>query len=521
MIDGRFREVRTAGARALVAAALAVVFGLLALACTGDAPQPAATSASFEPAADTYVSAARPRKRYGRGAWLKVDRRPLRRAYLRFRVSLPQGAVVRGASLRLYATSRRGAASLSVFALARSRWRERRMSFRSAPTLGARLGRTRGWRRRGWQQVALPARAIRPGSNSFAIATTSRRATSFHSRESVRKPRLVVSYSLSSAERRPGPAPGETTPGGAWERARAGDILVPAFGALFGGWHKPTPSSSWTTGEFERWEGVIGRKVDIDHHFVNWGGTWWPGASVMWDNQKGRHPMLSIGGDAEFPGLDAVNNGSQDAWIAGRAEAIKALDFKVFLRPLWEMNGDWGMPWHGVANGGSSGPAKYVAAWRRIVGIFRQRGAGNAIWVWSPNCDSQPNDPWNHFSAYYPGDSFVDWVACDGYNRGTSQAWSSWRSWASVFGTNWDGRPSVYAAYPSKPFMVAETASCEQGGDKGAWISQARADIKASFPNLKAFVWFDEHKECDWRAESSAGALAAFRAMAADPYFNP
>jgi hypothetical protein len=524
MIDGRVRQVGRARARALVAAALAVVLALLALASWGDAPRAAATSASFESSADTYVSAARPGMRYGRSSRLKVDRRPLRRAYLRFRVTLPPGAVVRGASLRLYSGSRRGAGALSVFALARSStsfgWGERRMSFRSAPALGARLGRARGTRRRGWRHVALPARAIRLGSNSFAIATRSRRSSGFYSRESGRKPRLVVSYGLPTAERRPtpgDPAPPGESPGG----ARASDILVPASGALFGGWHKPTPSSRWTAGEFERWESAIGRKVDIDHHFVDWGGTWWPGAGVNWDSQHGRYSMLSIGGSTEFPGLDAVNNGSQDAWIAGRADAIEALGFKVFVRPLWEMNGDWGMPWQGVANGGTSGPAKYVAAWRRIVDIFRRRGASNAIWVWSPNCDSQPNDAWNHFSAYYPGDSFVDWVACDGYNWGTSRAGESWRSWSHVFATRWDGRPSVYAAYPSKPFMAAETASCEQGGDKGAWIRQTRGDIKASFPNLKAFVWFDENRDCDWRAESSAGALAAFREMAADPYFNP
>lgn len=293
------------------------------------------------------------------------------------------------------------------------------------------------------------------------------------------------------------------------------DILVPASGALFGAWHKPTLLPDFNE-DFERWEGLIGRKVDIHHHFVNWGKTWWPGAAVKWDHQGGRHPMLSIGGNRDFPGLDAVNNGSQDAWIAGRADAIKALGFKVFLRPLWEMNGDWDMPWHGITNGGSAGPAKYVAAWQRIVDIFRQRGATNAIWVWSPNCKSIPSDAWNYFTNYYPGDDYVDWVSCDGYNRGGS----GWRSWSYVYGHAWDGRPSVYASYPHKPFMVTETGSCDRGGDKGAWISQAGNDIKADFPRVKAFVWFNENKECDWRAESSARALEGYRALAADPYFQ-
>jgi hypothetical protein len=297
--------------------------------------------------------------------------------------------------------------------------------------------------------------------------------------------------------------------------------LAPASGALFGAWHKPSASSSWTTGEYDRWEAAVGRKMKIDHRFVSWGSTYWPGSNERWDNENGRHPMISIGGSNEFPGLDAVNNGSQDAWITGRADAIKALGFKVLLRPLWEMNGRWDMPWQGSYNhssGTTDGPAKYVAAWKRIVNIFRQRGVDNALWVWAPNCDSEPNDAWNNFTNYYPGDSYVDWVGCDGYNFGTTGLSST--AWSDAFGNSWDGKPSVYATYPHKPFMAAETSSCE-GGDKGAWITQARSDIKERFPNLKAFVWFDENKECDWRAESSPGALSAFRGMAGDAYFNP
>jgi mannan endo-1,4-beta-mannosidase len=146
----------------------------------------------------------------------------------------------------------------------------------------------------------------------------------------------------------------------------------------------------------------------------------------------------------------------------------------------------------------------------------RQRGPANAIWVWSPNCKSIPNDAWNYFTNYYPGHDYVDWVTCDGYNRGGS----SWRPWSYTYGNAWDGRLSVYASYPEKPFMVSETGSCELGGDKGAWITRARNDIKASFPRVKAFVWFNENKECDWRAESSTGALDAFRGLVEDPYFQ-
>jgi len=45
--------------------------------------------------------------------------------------------------------------------------------------------------------------------------------------------------------------------------------------------------------------------------------------------------------------------------------------------------------------------------------------------------------------------------------------------------------------------------------------------LKASFPAIKAFVWFHMNKETDWRVDSSAAARAAFVTAAGDAYFNP
>jgi hypothetical protein len=298
--------------------------------------------------------------------------------------------------------------------------------------------------------------------------------------------------------------------------------LVPSNGVLFGAWHKPTPTDTWSQTEYTNFETTVGRKMSIDHRYDSWGTTYWPGSPDTWDVTNGRIPMHSIGGNSVFPGLDAVNNGSQDAWIAGTADRIKAFGSKMFLRPLWEMNGNW-YSWDGTHNnttGQTDGPAKYVQAWKHVHDIFVAHGASNAVWVWSPNCSDNPTSAWNHYTNYYPGDSYVDWVACDGYNWGTTKSYTTWESWASVFG----GSPSIYSDYLRKPFMVAETGACEQGGDKGAWITAAANSMKTSFTNVKAFVYFDEFFEqsinCDWRVTSSQGALDAYKAMGADAYFN-
>lgn len=294
--------------------------------------------------------------------------------------------------------------------------------------------------------------------------------------------------------------------------------LVPVRGALLGAAHDS--GRAWSARGMRGFERAIGRRLAIDHHFHAWGTDYWPSPRIEGvDVANGRIPMLSLGGREEFPGLDAVLNGSQDRFLRAAARRVKRFGTQLFLRPLWEMNGDW-MPWSGAQNnsrGKVDGPAKYVAAWRRMHDIFLRAGATNAVWVWSPNCADHPRAGWNHWSRYYPGDAYVDWVACDGYNRGTLKHWSRWESFASIF----DGDPSVYRDYSRKPFMVAETGSCDRGGAKAGWISAARRTIESRMRNVKALVWFDIPKECDWRVSSSPSSLAAFRALATDPYFRP
>ena len=45
-------------------------------------------------------------------------------------------------------------------------------------------------------------------------------------------------------------------------------------------------------------------------------------------------------------------------------------------------------------------------------------------------------------------------------------------------------------ALAPKPFWIAETASSQVGGDKGAWI-KSLTTLKKTMPNLKGVVWLD------------------------------
>jgi hypothetical protein len=260
----------------------------------------------------------------------------------------------------------------------------------------------------------------------------------------------------------------------------------------------------------------IGRMPAVVMWYQAWGGEY-----AGFDHRlpaavagRGGAPMISwepwvpgAGADQPDYALARIAAGDFDKYVDGWAAALAAYGGPVWLRFAHEMNGNW-YPWSAAANGNA--PADYVAAWRHVHGRFTAAGATNVRWVWSPNVEFDGSAP---LPGIYPGDDVVDWVGIDGYNWGTTQSWSSWQDLAGVFGPTYDAVQEL----TTKPIMIAETASGEQGGDKAAWIEHALLkELPNRFPAVRAVVWFDENKETDWRFDSSDAAAAAFRRAAAD-----
>ncbi|MFA5844149.1 MAG: glycosyl hydrolase [Coriobacteriia bacterium] len=206
--------------------------------------------------------------------------------------------------------------------------------------------------------------------------------------------------------------------------------------------------------------------------------------------------------------LHAIVSGAWDAYLRRYAADAKAFGRTVWLRPLHEMNGNW-YPWAGTVNGNS--PEEYVAAWRHVRDIFRAEGADNVRFVWAPSSDSVPAVPENAIARYWPGDAYVDYIAFDGYNFGSSASWSTWRSFADTFGRAY----AEVTPLTAKPMFIAETASSTDGGDKAAWIADMFRVIPQRFPRIQGVCWFNVAKEADWRVESSPGTLASFSLGAA------
>ena len=203
--------------------------------------------------------------------------------------------------------------------------------------------------------------------------------------------------------------------------------------------------------------------------------------------------------------------GTYDAYMHRYLHAVAVWGKRVYLRPMWEMNGNWYAWGYGV-NGNTA--ADLVAAWQHIVDIGREEGASNVRWVWSPNVLPSTGQTWGTpYAQIYPGDSYVDWLGLDGYNSGGA----AWRSLLTTFKASYDS----ITALSAKPLMIAETASAEQDGDKAVWIAQGlMLDLPTFMPRVRAVTWFNINKEEDWRVNSSPASLASFSDVAASQAFS-
>ena len=288
-------------------------------------------------------------------------------------------------------------------------------------------------------------------------------------------------------------------------------------------------NQGWAMGDVRALEAWQGRRHAVVEMFTDWNG----GRKTL-DNLFGQQlPNVWANGNVPLvtwepftPGSTPVDvevriaRGDYDGYVRTWAQRLSGFlagadgrhgttdDRRAYLRLAHEPNGDW-YPW-GAAMGANR-PADYVTMWQRVHGLVTAAGLGPSVlqWVWAANAEDVGG-----FRAedFYPGDSYVDWVAVDGYNWGASQSWSSWRSPSDVLGPM---TARLRVLTPNKPLAVTEVASTSStvaGADvtaKGAWIS----DLFSWLPghDVGMVVWFDTDKETDWAVFGGSGGDETYR----------
>jgi hypothetical protein len=278
-------------------------------------------------------------------------------------------------------------------------------------------------------------------------------------------------------------------------------MLAPASGTHFGAHVQAADrTEAVVSAAVGKMETAVERPLAIDMWYEPWPNVF-PTWREQWDFTAGRIPMISWGKWY----TDQIAAGQHDAYIRARADGIKALGQPVMIRWFWEMDGSRNTDY-------AISPASYVAAWRRIVDIFDQRGAANVAWVWCPNA-SGFND--GTAQNWYPGDAYVDWLCADGYNFYPER--DDNRSFETTFASFY-----AWARQRPKPIVIGEYGALEAGpGERAAWIDAARATVKTKMTRILGLSWFHSVHEHDWTLLNEPSAIDAFRRMGQDLYFNP
>ncbi|MFI5840636.1 DNRLRE domain-containing protein [Catenuloplanes sp. NPDC051500] len=368
----------------------------------------------------------------------------------------------------------------------------------------------------GQKEVVLDLGAQVKAAGKYAFAVTSSSTTAAT---------RIVSSEHGTAALRPVlqlTVPGTATPA---TGCKTGAKLVPTCGVLWGaaaGGFTTTPRDT----ALKQWEATTGRTAAI-YHTYHKGNEKFPTKAEIAMTKDAAHPrtLLLNWKVAHGTTWAAVAAGKQDARIDNWSAYVKAnFSDQFFLALHHEPENDVN------EKAGSGMQAKdYAAMYRHVIQRLRKNGVTNAVNVIAyMGNETFLAKSW--FPDLYPGDDVIDWIGLDsylnadkGYHHGD---FDDLLDRGPVRGTNLGFYDWATTKHPGKPVMVAEWGvyqSLTRTADKGAVFDTVLAQLKAR-PAVKALVYFDtpadDAGDRNISVSSSASALAAFKKIAADPYFN-
>jgi hypothetical protein len=290
----------------------------------------------------------------------------------------------------------------------------------------------------------------------------------------------------------PGPGSGGQAPGQLAAPRPSGAILPGDPGGYLGV-YEPGGSSSYRP--VEQFATATGYRPDIVMSYMAWPEAF-PESFADLAYRHHAVPLLQV--QPAGVSMAAIAGGQYDAYLTSYAGAVAAYRHPVIIGFASEMNGTWNSwGWQHAS------PAAWVAAWRHVVGLFRQLGITNVTWLWTVNVTEPGLGP---IQDWWPGASYVSWVGIDGYYYVPTD------SFGSVFGPTL----AIIRGLTGKPVLLSAVAVGPVAG-QAAKIPGLFAGIRAA--HLLGLVWYDAVENDglyhqDWRLEDDQAGLAAFRSAA-------
>lgn len=244
---------------------------------------------------------------------------------------------------------------------------------------------------------------------------------------------------------------------------------------------------------------LVGKSPNIVATFVDLASGDFPSSEKAVVGDQGKTLLIFLEPAYSF---DQLNSGAYDSVLQQYATAAASYGDPIILAPFDEFNlneNAWG---YGV---GGNTPAKFIQAWQHIHGFFAN--VPNVKFALVYNNVGVPATTANGYAAYYPGNAYVDYVAADGFNFGTTSA--SAQTFAQVFNPI---MPTLVSF--NKPILLASLGSLEFPG-KAQWMTDLGSYVK-QYPAIAGWVYFnynDTAAKQDWRVNTDAASLAAFQAI--------
>jgi len=294
-------------------------------------------------------------------------------------------------------------------------------------------------------------------------------------------------------------------------------------GMLFGAYTGPRTGESDRAAVL-RGEATAGREFDVVREFLSWDSAF-PDSFHTWLRDTGRTMLLSVksrranGQTIRWQSIiDAQPGSALYGDIERWADRIRSYGVPIYFTFNHE-------PESGASSDMGEAP-QFIAAWRKIHGIFQQRGVTNAkfMWIMTDYAFWVGSQARNHGPDWFPGEDYMDAMGIDAYNwftcrTGINTAWKPLEQIVRPF-------RDFGAQYPDEELWLTEWAGTEdpaRPGRKAQWYAEAQALFKRSdYAQFHGISYFDTRGQgvCQWFPDSSESAAAAFRALGTDPFYG-
>lgn len=274
----------------------------------------------------------------------------------------------------------------------------------------------------------------------------------------------------------------------------------------------------------ERIESQIGRRLAAVRVYMNWDSTF-PNTYTDWLKSTGHAIYLSVksrrsnGTIVKWANIAAATPGTplygdMVRWAGG----LKSFGDHIYFIFNHEPEAKSSDPM-GTAS-------EFIAAWRKIVNVFRNQGATNVDFVWTMTDYAFEATDGRAAGNWYPGDSYVDQIGSDVYNWYQCR-WDNKEAWKAL-ATKLEPMRLFGLAHPSEDLVLPEWGSVEDwatGGRKRSWFDAAATLFQQSgWEQFRAVLYFNSadqsYSKCVWRYDTTSSALNGFTAMGGIAWFR-